>query len=338
MREVFSTIKNMTIRIYILAGVAAHGWLFGPLYAGQPTEYPRPEALDQLIKDAQSSERGEWWPAALELGRIAAYSNVMRDEIWRRARVNTVGMRFVRVEPGTFVMGPDFLRVFDIQPGHTVTITRPYYIGVTEVTNAQFQELFPEFVPDKYSTLPDCPAVRVTWDQAIRFCRLLSEREGVTYRLPTEAEWEYVCRAATTTRYCFGDNHIESGSDVLSEYAWWNKADRGASEVALLKPNAWGLYDMHGNACEWTADWFSTWYYWACLERGTVVDPKGPETGFGHVLRGGPWDVGNPCALTSTARCRLPLFDRRPFDSSPVGFRQTIGFRVVREVVEGEAR
>lgn len=194
------------------------------------------------------------------------------------------------------------------------------------MTNAQYQQMFPQFKVDaEYSPDPASPAVRVSWKDAVRFCKLLSGKENVVYRLPTEAEWEYACRAGTKTLYSFGFK-----PDRLPEFAWCNYVNGRASPVAMLKPNAWGIYDMHGNAFEWVSDWYSRSYYSECAAKGTVQDPKGPQRGWTHVLRGGGWQVRNPLALTSTFRIPLPTFDRRPFSPDPVGLRQTIGFRVVR--------
>ena len=288
---------------------------------------PMSNDLDRLITLSHSDKRTQWWPATRKLGRIAAADDARRDEIWERARVNVLGMKFARIEPGTFSMGPDYHRIFNIHWAHSVKLTQPYYMSVTEVTNAQFQRMFPEFkVDSKYSPDPDSPAVNVSWKDADRFCELLSGQEGVHYRLPTEAEWEYACRAGSTTRYCFGYDRAK-----LAEFAWWDYTNGKASPVALLKPNDWGMYDMHGNAFEWVSDWFSNSYYLECRKKGTVQDPKGPDRGRTHVLRGGGWQVRNPAGLTSTFRSPLPIFDRVPFDPDPVGLRQTIGFRVVRE-------
>ncbi|MBU0718802.1 MAG: formylglycine-generating enzyme family protein, partial [Planctomycetes bacterium] len=172
--------------------------------------------------------------------------------------------------------------------------------------------------------------VRVSWEQAAEFCKLLSEREGATYRLPTEAEWEYACRAGTTTRYSFGWDKKR-----LPEFAWCNYTNGRASAVGMLSPNPWGIYDMHGNVFEWVADWYSDTYYGECVERGISEDPQGPGKGRVHVLRGGGWEVDNPDALTCTARFPMPILDRIPFDPDPrtrdLGFRQTVGFRIVRE-------
>jgi formylglycine-generating enzyme required for sulfatase activity len=281
------------------------------------------------IQLSAEDQRDQWWPAVEELGRIAASDQRLRDEIWRRARVNTLGMKFVLVEPGTFAMGPATDPPFPVKWPHRVRITEPYYICVTEVTNEMFRALFPSHQVDaKYSPDPDSPAVNIGWNEADDFCRRLSRREGALYRLPTEAEWEYACRAGSKSRFCFGYSASE-----LKDYAWYDcRYGSRAAPAALLRPNNWGIYDMHGNAWEWVADWYSPSYYWECLKEGTVRNPKGPDEGWSHVLRGGGWQMWNPRSQTSTARCPLPLVNRVPFSSQPVGIRETVGFRVVREV------
>jgi len=284
------------------------------------------EDLTGLITLAQSPEGGDWRAAVKQLGGIAASDDRLRDKIWAEAFVNTLGMRFVRIEPGVFTMGPDRHRIFSSDVAHVVEVTAPFYIAVTEVSNAQYKQIFPEFNVDaKYSPDADGPAVNVSWNEADKFCKRLSARENAVYQLPSEAQWEYACRAGTRTLYSFG-----SDASQLSEYAWCNHANGRASPVAMLRPNAWGLYDMHGNAFEWVSDWYSDGFYSECAALGPVKDPKGPPHGRVHVIRGGGWVVDNPLALTSAFRTPLPTFDRFPFDPDPVGFRQTIGFRVVR--------
>ncbi|MBU0704246.1 MAG: formylglycine-generating enzyme family protein [Chloroflexi bacterium] len=253
-----------------------------------------------------------------------------REDVWARARVNTLGMRFVQVAPGVFTMGPDVHRVFSAETEHRVEITEGFFIGVTEVTNAQFRQLVPSFRPDiRYSPDPDSPAVNVSWEEADRFCTLLSEKEGAPYRLPTEAEWEFACRAGTTTLFSFGDDPTD-----LPQFGWHYYTNGRASRVAMLRPNPWGIYDMHGNAVEWVSDWFSrSSYYLDCALRGVVQDPQGPSQGRTHVLRGGGWPARNPRACSSTARCPLPRYDHSPGRTREAGFRQVVGFRVVRELV-----
>jgi formylglycine-generating enzyme required for sulfatase activity len=120
----------------------------------------------------------------------------------------------------------------------------------------------------------------VSWDDAVEFCKRLSAKEGLIYRLPTEAEWEYACRVGSTTRYCFGDDRRQ-----LVEYAWFEGNSGGKTHpVGQKKPNAWGLYDMYGNVWEWCQDWYDAY------PSGMVTDPQGPSSGSGRVYRGGSWD------------------------------------------------
>jgi len=131
------------------------------------------------------------------------------------------------------------------------------------------------------------PVVDVSWNDAVAFCEKLSEvaeekAAGRFYRLPTEAEWEYACRAGTTTEYSFGDSESQ-----LGEYAWYNKNSEGKVQpVGLKQPNAWGFYDMHGNVFEWCADWYSD------FSSGSVTDPAGPPVGSNRIARGGTCDYG----------------------------------------------
>ncbi|MEE8078364.1 MAG: formylglycine-generating enzyme family protein [Pseudomonadales bacterium] len=283
--------------------------------------------LNRLVQLSHTDERDQWFPAVEKLGQAAEADDQARGEIWAWARVNTLGMKFFQVKPGTFIMGPDTHRIFNVQAAHRVKLSKSYFISVTEVTNAQFQQLLPDFQPDEtYSPDADSPAVNVSWNQADQFCKLLSEKEGTVYRLPTEAEWEYACRAGSTSRFCFGDNVAK-----LPEYGWCDESRGRASGVAMLKPNEWGIYDAHGNVFEWVSDRFSNSYYAACAAEGIVEDPQGPRSVWSHVLRSGPRASGNPAACTSTARFPRPFLDRVPFDRDPVRMSQLIGFRVVRE-------
>ena len=138
------------------------------------------------------------------------------------------------------------------------------------------------------------PAVIMSQYAARQYTKWLSKKTGRFYRLPTEAEWEYACRAGTETAYCFGDEEREPGrfglrllgADVLGEYAWYQGNARGTTHtVGLKRPNAWGLFDMHGNVWEWCQDWYDATYY----EASPAADPPGPPAGLRHVLRGGSW-------------------------------------------------
>jgi len=292
---------------------------------------------DDLVKRANSAARDEWYAAVEQLGALARTDEPTRAAVWSRARVNSVGMKFAEVRPGVFVMGPSAMlggKVALWHPdqarnAHRVEITRGFFISITEVTNAQFALLFPEHELPPRSPLPDSPATGVTWDQAVEFCTLLSEREGARYRLPTEAEWEYACRAGSTTTFCFGDDPA-----LLDEYAWYGKYHDKAAPVASLKPNAWGLYDMHGNALEWTSDWYGvdTDRFRATAE-AAIRDPQGPASGSRRVLRGGDWRCWEPSALASSKRTTLsmlPLYIEL-FDPKFPKSHEVTGFRIVRE-------
>jgi formylglycine-generating enzyme required for sulfatase activity len=269
---------------------------------------------------------------------------------------NSVGMKFVLIPAGEFMMGsdesPDSLaRSFpqydrkrlqelgDEAPAHKVRITRAFYLGQHEVTVAQFRRFLeasgykPEseadgtggygFNPDydpaksvrgdafegrdpKYSWRnpgfrqgDDHPVVNVTWNDAAAMCKWLSEKEGKTYRLPTEAEWEYAARAGTRTRYHTGDDpqSLLEAANIFDADAkknwekWANYPLAGhdgfafTSPVGSFLPNAFGLYDVHGNAWEWTADWHDDRYY----AHSPLDDPKGPAAGSVRVRRGGSW-------------------------------------------------
>ena len=192
---------------------------------------------------------------------------------------------------------------------HLVRITRPFYLGVTEVTQGQYQAVMGK-TPSVFRMSDDLPVERVSWFDAIEFCIKLSDKEtqqpryriedktvtftgGYGYRLPTEAEWEYACRAGSTTRYPFGDD--ENG---LGEYAWYHKNAGGKTHpVGQKRANVWGLHDMMGNVWEWCWDGYAVDYY----KGSTVDDPHGATKSEGRVVRGGSWN-GNPLASRS-AHC-----------------------------------
>jgi formylglycine-generating enzyme required for sulfatase activity len=192
--------------------------------------------------------------------------------------VNSVGMKLIYIPPGQFRMGsgPAEPGRHDDETAHDVKITRGFWIAPTEVTQAQWQKVmgFNRSEPKG----DNLPANKLSWPQAVDFCRKLSQAEGPTYRLPTEAQWEYACRAGSGGPYSGGQ---------LDEVAWhMDNSDEKPHEVAGKKPNAWGLHDMHGNAAEWCRD-----LYQRDLGSAPVVDPAGPAEGAGgaRVVRGGSW-------------------------------------------------
>lgn len=220
---------------------------------------------------------------------------------------NSIGMKLRLIPACEFVMGSgkspqEVVRLLDLHEGdagyltdehprHRVRITRPFYLGVMEVTQGQWQavmETHPWSGNSYVKEGADYAANYVSWEDAQVFCDRLSEREGATYRLPTEAEWECACRAGTTTMYHFGDD-----TSRLCEYAWFDETandvyERYAHRVGLKKPNPFGLHDMHGNVLEWCHDRHD-WHYYA---NSPTNDPPGPSEGSRRVYRGGGWTSG----------------------------------------------
>ena len=197
---------------------------------------------------------------------------------------NSVGMVLVPIPAGEFMMGEPTLGEPTI-PGHLVTLTKPFHLGAFEVTQEQYEKVMGRD-PSLFKGTNN-PVETVHWEEAVEFCRRLSaipeeKAAGHVYRLPTEAEWEYVCRAGTTTAYSFGDDESQ-----LGQYAWFREnAQRKTHPVGEKKPNPWGLYDMHGNVWEWCQDWLGAY------PSEPVTDPTGPTTptlGSYRVFRGGSW-------------------------------------------------
>jgi formylglycine-generating enzyme required for sulfatase activity len=182
------------------------------------------------------------------------------------------------------------------------------------------------------------PAICMTHHAAVEYCRWLSARTGKTYRLPTEAEWEYACRAGTTTAYSFGDDPTK-----LGDYGWSaENADAKPRPVGKKKPNPWGLHDMHGNVAEWCLDHYGKETYAECLSKGLLLNPfqMPTEKRFSHVVRGGSWD-DDPPALRSAARRGsirewLRQDPQRPQSIWWLTEAEYVGLRVVRSVEEAE--
>ena len=200
-----------------------------------------------------------------------------------RKMVNTIGMRFVKIPAGTFLMGSATTAEGDEDelPQHQVTLSQPFYLQTTPVTQGQWVEVMGENPAFFHECGEDCPVEHVSWEEAQEFIAKLNDLEGTDeYRLPTEAEWEYACRAGSTGQFCYGDQ--EAG---LKNYAWYeDNSGEGTNPVSRLRPNAWGLYDMHGNVFEWCLDWYGEY------PSGPVTDPQGPASGEHRVLRGGSWN------------------------------------------------
>jgi formylglycine-generating enzyme required for sulfatase activity len=286
---------------------------------------------------------------------------------------NLLGMKFVLVPAGEFMMGSDeppealasaypqygrerFAALADEAPVHKVRITRPFYLGQHEVTVGQFRRFVeasgyqpeseadgtggygynPAYDPEKsergdafegrnpkyswrnpgFRQGDDHPVVNVTWNDAVAMSRWLSAKEGKRYRLPTEAEWEYAARAGTRTRYHSGNDpqsllkvaNIFAADTTKSWPQWKDYALAGAdgfeftAPVGDFAPNALGLYDMHGNAWEWCADWYGEDYY----AQSPGYDPQGPASGKVRVRRGGSWHTWSFYARSSYRNWNSP--------------------------------
>jgi formylglycine-generating enzyme required for sulfatase activity len=260
---------------------------------------------------------------------------------------NSVGMTLVEIPAGHFLMGQEqrqttYLAPWSAekdrgadwfeQPVHKVEISRPFLMSATEVTNAQYEQFDPAHRsrrPTKnLSAEDDAAVVNVSWDDAGKYCQWLSQKEGKPYRLPTEAEWEYACRAGTTTLFSMGDTlpdryhqvvpalylawdyYFPKGTAVPSYY---NVTKTASLRVGQHGTNAWGLSDMHGNVAEWCQDWFAPY------AAGAVRDPMGPATGDFRIVRGGSHSV--PARLLrSASRAGMEPWVRNT----------SIGFRVVQ--------
>ena len=252
---------------------------------GQTDTATRPAAADKKWPFDAAEARRRQQEAARTL---AAQAEVALD-VGRGVK-----MKLVLIPAGTFVRGsPPTEKGRRDEPRHTVTISTPFWMGVTEVTQAQWLAVMgtsPWRGRKDVRPAAECPAANISWNDASAFCVELGRKTrpaGWLVRLPTEAEWEYACRAGSAARFCFGDDESN-----LSDYAWYIKntvqAGRNhAQGVARKRPNAWGLYDMHGNVVEWCMDWYGKY----ASAGVTAADPRGPTSGRMRVLRGGAFNV-----------------------------------------------
>ncbi|MDL2268479.1 formylglycine-generating enzyme family protein [Desulfosarcina sp. OttesenSCG-928-A07] len=223
-----------------------------------------------------------------------------------KTHTNAIGMEFVLIPAGTSVRlaGQE---IFGKDEVYQVTITKPFYLGKYAVTQEQWYAVMGEN-PSKFKGRTH-PVEQVSWNDTQDFIKKLNQKESSNqYRLPTEAEWEHAARAGSQTAYCFGDDESQ-----LKDYAWYRaNSEEQAHPVGQKKPNAWGLYDMHGNVWEWCQDWYEV------FPLQDVIDPQGPDSGARRVSRGGGWGY-------SARNCRSA--HRRNYDSP--GFRfNDLGFRL----------
>lgn len=245
--------------------------------------------------------------AAVAAGQAAASS----IETGKPVVISEIGLELMPVPAGTFMMGSPYSESGrrDDETAHVVVLSRPFWVGRTPVTQAQYEAVMGNN-PSHFKQA-DFPVESVTWDEATTFCAKLTERaqaagrlpEGYIYRLPTEAQREYACRAGTGGRY----------AGELNAIAWHNgNSDEKPQPVGKKQPNAWGLYDMQGNVWEWCADWYGSY------PSEKVTDPTGPARGGARVYRGGAW-------FHSVDLCRSAYRYRL----APDNRGSLLGFRVV---------
>jgi len=254
------------------------------------------DVLETLAHDAPSKSDLRRLAAGLLTRQGREVADAVDEGIWVEPRT---GITFVRTPAGTF-----------LREGHLVTLTQDFWMAAHPVTNGQYAVFLNETkaTEPKYWNNSEWngerqPVVGVDWDESRRFAQWIGGD------LPTEAQWEYACRAGSTREYCYGDDEAR-----LAEYAWYNKNSEGRThDVGALKPNAWGLHDMHGNVWEWCADWYGDY------PPSDVADPQGSPNGGHRVLRGGCW-------YHPAQNCRSAY----RFRSNPGDRNFFIGFRPVR--------
>jgi len=284
-------------------------------------------ALDHYLKQKTPETRGATQSVDTS-DRQPAQSEPTTEPAAGETVANSIGMQLVLIPAGEFLMGsPDtdsYARDSE-KPQHPVRITKPFCLGIYPVTQQEYERVMGEN-PSKFKEDPRLPVEMVSWLNAIEFCNRLSELEGLDqyyrtdsreiailggegYRLPTEAEWEYACRAGTTTRWSCGEEE-----NILQRFARFNVNSQDKTHLVGEKdPNDWGLFDMHGNVWEWCWDWFDECYY----AKSPTDDPRGPSEATLRVIRGGGW--GN-----LARNCRAAYRDRL----DPPSRWHDLGFRV----------
>ena len=241
-----------------------------------------------------------------------------------KTTTTTTGIEMVQIPGGEFTMG-DNAGDDDEKPAHRVKISG-LYVDTREVTQRSYESLMGKN-PSKFKA-PDNPVERVSWRSAIQYCNMRSIKEGLApcynletqecnfnasgYRLPTEAEWEYICRAGSETPFSF------SAGVAPGDYGWFKNNSGGTTHpVGQKKPNAWGLYDMHGNVAEWCNDRYGEKHYSAA----PAADPRGPSTGDKRVVRGGSWQSKEDLCRSAVRASESPGFVDACFGSEQYGFR-----------------
>jgi formylglycine-generating enzyme required for sulfatase activity len=271
-----------------------------------------------LVGGCNRGDSGSGHPSGAATGSPAASADV------KLIKTKT-GIEMALLPAGEFLMG-DESGEDDEKPAHRVKISS-FYVDTSEVTQGAFQAAMGRN-PAKW-VAPDKPVERVTWLAAIQFCNMRSDKEGLKrcydlntlqcdfsadgYRLPTEAEWEYACRAGTTTRCWFGNESAD-----LAKYGWFKgNSEKTTHPVKQKQPNPWGLYDMYGNVAEWCNDFYSDAYD----PQAEGKDPRGAASGTERVMRGGSFAAADDACRSSARQSQTPVFADTCFGSETFGFR-----------------
>ena len=333
----FSLVKIIAVLALVLVMAGYIG-----ISSLQPKESPTRKSPEQNKKQSRQTVRSS--PRSVYRTPASTTSSVSRQPKQGDIVTNSIGIKLVYIPAGEFMMGSsrsaaELAREYDTKeeyfanelPQHTVRISRGFWMGQTEVTQSQWQAIMGTSVSQQIAKAEkdnnfkvetfvrglgsNYPMCLINWDEAAEFCKKLSQKESRAYRLPTEAEWEYACRAGSGLRYSFGGN-----DNMLYQYAWYTRPTmpRGmlftSKPVGQKKPNAFGLYDMYGNMWEWCSDWYDEKYY----SKSPSSDPTGPTTGRNRVLRGASWE-------SWLMYCR----SAERFNMPPVMRFHDTGFRIV---------
>jgi len=312
----------------------ATGWL-ARLRLNDDLKHPRPEGKDAATvvpyANGATEAAAAYWLPTEQLARAWQHYCLQEDASFREGAIgirfphgrfiNSIGMLMVAIPAGSFLRGSpsDEDRRENDEVQHEVRISRGFYMGATEVTQAEWQTVMGTN-PAAYKA-DTGPVHLIDWNDARRFCEKLSELDGRSYRLPTEAEWEYACRANTSTPFHHGWSTDTDQANYRGDVGYGGGAPginrRKTIPVGQFPPNDWGLQDMHGNVFEWCSDWY------AAYPDGPVTDPKGPAAGTARVFRGGSF-------------YNLPHLTRSAFRglSAPSYSSRLVGVRVVCDLPE----
>ncbi|MBF0379328.1 MAG: DUF1566 domain-containing protein [Desulfamplus sp.] len=294
---------------------------------GNPTHYMASESSSFSGASWQTYSATPSFTLSSGIGTKTVYFKVKNNDsesssvsdsislIQMTSHTNSLSMTFNLIPAGTFTMGSpsDELGRYDDETQHQVTLTKSYYMQTTEVTQAQWKVVMGSN-PSYFSSCGDnCPVEQVSWDDVQTFINKLNAKGEGTYSLPTEAQWEYAARAGSTTAFANGGiTQTSCGDANLDAIGWYclNNSVNRTEQVAQKSPNAWGLYDMHGNVWEWCHDWYESYPH------TFVADPIGPESGSYRVLRGGGWFLGATLCRSACRGSNFPYYQY--YD---VGFR-----------------